>query len=189
MKKHIKLKIELDSIEPTIWREIIVSSEITLHEFHQIIQDAMGWMDYHLYEFEIGGAKYSIPSEDDDIFEMEIHDSNSILLKNLNLKKNSTFKYVYDFGDYWRHTIQVKQLLPYQENANVPVCVAGARNCPPEDCGSCQGYEEFCKAMSRPNSKQAKEYIMWYGGLYDPEYFSLYDRNREILKGFFRNKF
>jgi hypothetical protein len=38
----IRLKIELDDTDPSIWRRIEVPAAITLKELHRIIQAAMG---------------------------------------------------------------------------------------------------------------------------------------------------
>ncbi|MBN1664447.1 MAG: plasmid pRiA4b ORF-3 family protein [Deltaproteobacteria bacterium] len=48
-------KIELNDIEPLIWRRILVPSEYNLWDLHVAIQDAMGWLDCHLHHFEIKG--------------------------------------------------------------------------------------------------------------------------------------
>ena len=57
------MKIILDGIKPAIWREIRVESDISVEELHETIQKAMGWEDYHPYEFQIGD-KTITPEED-----------------------------------------------------------------------------------------------------------------------------
>jgi hypothetical protein len=39
-----------------IWRRVIVPTTFTLAQLHAVIQAAMGWCDYHLHHFEIGGT-------------------------------------------------------------------------------------------------------------------------------------
>ena len=46
-----RLRIRLDGIEPAIWREIAVPARYSFWDLHVAIQDAMGWLDYHLHEF------------------------------------------------------------------------------------------------------------------------------------------
>ncbi len=46
------LRIELEDIEPLIWRRVGVRTSMTLKAVHSVIQAAMGWLDYHLWEFE-----------------------------------------------------------------------------------------------------------------------------------------
>ena len=46
-----QLRIELMGIKPVIWRRVLVPGTITLGKLHQVIQEAMGWLDVHLHEF------------------------------------------------------------------------------------------------------------------------------------------
>jgi len=48
-----QFKITLEGIRPPIWRRIQVPETYTFWDFHVAIQDVMGWLDYHLHEFEI----------------------------------------------------------------------------------------------------------------------------------------
>ena len=185
MTKTFQFKISLDVVEPEIWRTVCVSSDINLHKFHQVIQDAMGWWDYHLYSFFINKKIYELPS--DETFDEIPENSKDVLLSELKLKEGSSFRYIYDFGDNWEHTILLEKIIPFNENQNLPLCIDGKRNCPPEDCGSYPGYHELCEAMKKPKSKEAKEYFNWLGSEYNPDYFNKYSTNREILKGFYRN--
>jgi hypothetical protein len=59
------LHVQLAEIEPSIWRRLAVPGPRTLHALHGILQTAMPWQDYHLYQFEIGGTRYEDPNLDD----------------------------------------------------------------------------------------------------------------------------
>jgi len=48
-----QLKITLKGIRPPIWRRIQVPETYTFWDLHVAIQDAMGWEDAHLHEFEM----------------------------------------------------------------------------------------------------------------------------------------
>ena len=48
-----QLKIALKDIRPPIWRRIQVPETYSFHDRHVAIQDAMGWSDYHLHQFEM----------------------------------------------------------------------------------------------------------------------------------------
>jgi hypothetical protein len=45
------LRIELQDTEPLIWRRVAVRTSINLKAVHSMIQAAMGWLGYHLWEF------------------------------------------------------------------------------------------------------------------------------------------
>jgi pRiA4b ORF-3-like protein len=55
------LRIELCDTDPLIWRQVEVPTPITLKVLHDIIQAAMGWLDYHRWEFTIGRQKLGPP--------------------------------------------------------------------------------------------------------------------------------
>jgi hypothetical protein len=51
-------------------------------------------------------------------------------------------RHVYDFGAYWKYDIRLEALLPRTSRCVYPVCVAGKRAAPPEDCRGACGYLE-----------------------------------------------
>ena len=50
------LRVELEGIEPLIWRRLQVPAAITLPKLHRVLQVVMGWTDSHLHSFRIGGV-------------------------------------------------------------------------------------------------------------------------------------
>jgi hypothetical protein len=56
-----------------------------------------------------------------------------------------------------------------------PVCIAGKRACPPEDCGGVFGYEDLLKVLSDPEHEEYEDRIEWLGGSFDPEAFDTAD--------------
>jgi hypothetical protein len=161
------LRVQLAEIEPPIWRRVAVPGRRTLHDLHGILQAAMPWQDYHLYQFEIGATRYEDPNPDDR--DPSIPDPRAFTLDQLKLVQGSQFQYTYDFGDDWLHNITVEGVVPLPRDFLIPVCLGGARACPPEDCGGVGGYEELIAALRRPQSAAAREYREWLGGVYDPE--------------------
>ena len=61
----VTVRIELRDSDPLIWRQIEVPTSITLKVLHDIIQAAMGWFDYHLWEFTIAKRRYGLPTDED----------------------------------------------------------------------------------------------------------------------------
>jgi len=58
-KAIFQLKITLRGARPPIWRRVRVPATFSLESLHHVIQAAMGWEDYHLHQFLVGGAYYS----------------------------------------------------------------------------------------------------------------------------------
>ena len=175
----IQMKVKLNGIKPDIWRRFIIDSSFTLHKLHATIQIVMGWYNSHLYEFDIHGAKFGIPDEEGDFLDCEVRNSKKVKVSSLELQSKDKFQYVYDFGDDWSHTIIVEKKLKIGE-VEYPICLDGERNCPPEDCGSVPGYEDIVNAMQKPKSKEAKEFIEWFGEPYDSEEFDIERINQRL---------
>ena len=133
----VTCRIELEYTEPLIWRTFQFHHGITFHQLHLIIQTVMGWEDEHLYQFEIKGKTIGIsPSEFDDFLDSiddeELDASKELVQQHVN-RKNASFRYTYDFGDGWEHWIKVTGLDEAADASLIPVCLDGARCCPPED--------------------------------------------------------
>jgi hypothetical protein len=173
----IKMKVKLAGVKPEIWRSFVVESSLSLEDLHNVLQIVMGWGNSHLYVFNIYEREYGIPSDDDF---SDVAEAKKVTLAKLGLQEKDTFGYTYDFGDDWVHTIKVEKILPGESPDGSPYCVEGARNCPPEDCGSIPGYEDIVAAMKNKKSNEAKEFIEWLGEPYNPEYFDVEAINKRL---------
>jgi len=170
----ISLRIEIIGIEPLIWRNVIVPSDIALDELHSVIQGAMAWQDYHLHEFNIMNQTYGIPESDEFGSEEASLDERNVLLKPL-VNNGDEFIYIYDFGDNWRHKIVVENIQndksdPY--NPVIPLCVGGERATPPEDCGGIYNYPNFVTSLKDRNHPEHKQNMKW-SNAFQPEIFSI----------------
>ncbi len=47
-------------ISPMIWRRVLVRSDSTLANLHDVLQIAFGWSDFHLHRFRIHGRDYGV---------------------------------------------------------------------------------------------------------------------------------
>lgn len=173
-----QLKIILRDIEPTIWRRFLVKSSVKLPVLHGIIQTVMGWTDSHLHHFIKKGTFYCIPDEFSD--ELPTRDYRKVKVSDLLAAKGDKVIYEYDFGDGWEHDLILEDILPLGEGRFYPKCLAGKRNCPPEDCGGSWGYEDILKALKAEDKTEYEDLLEWVGD-YDPEYFDL-DQTNEMLK-------
>jgi hypothetical protein len=174
-----QLKISLDGVQPPIWRRLQVPGDISLFKLHFIFQIAMGWTNSHLHEFHIAGQYYGTLFED-DWEEREIRPEKDNQLEQVIPGKGFQFRYVYDFGDNWTHTILVEDILEPAERQHYPTCLTGARACPPEDVGGTWGYTEFLEVLADPNHLEQESYLTWAGGKYDPEAFNLDQIDRDL---------
>ena len=117
---------------------------MTLDDLHQAIQ--AGWDDRHLHAFDIDGRQYGDRQTVDDVA-----DENRLMLKGLLKSGVAHFAYTYDFGDNWEHTVAIEKTQPAIDGEAYPLCVAGKRACPPEDCGAPWGYQHLLEVLADPD--------------------------------------
>ncbi len=162
-----RLRISLNDTDPEIWRVVDVPLTASLKMLHDIVQAAMGWQDYHLWEFETGDRRYGLPDPEwpDD----ELAAAKNIKLGALIERGVREMTYTYDMGDNWEHAIAVEAVRPGDPDAKYPRFIDGARRCPPEDVGGAPGYENFLEAIADPDHEEHGELRQWYGGPYDPD--------------------
>jgi len=166
------LRIELIDIEPLIWRRVAVPTTTNLQTLHRIVQAAMGWLDYHLWEFTAGDKTYGVPDPDDAGWGHKVYRASGATLARIIDSGVTAIDYVYDMGDNWEHRIVIERVGSAEPGKLYPDFLGGERRCPPEDCGSVPGYYEFLDAIAGPDkgkgSRRKKEMLTWYGRPYDP---------------------
>ena len=138
----------------------------------------MGWKNQHLFGFLIDGYRVGIVT-DNFILGENILDCTTTKLSDL-IAVDDEFKYEYDFGDGWDHTIKVEQfddlkITPKQ----IPYCIKGKMKCPPENCGGISGYFKFLNSLSLDNI-EFRNYVKRTGDFYDPKKFSKVIVNRRL---------
>lgn len=180
--KLYELYIELEDIEPLIWRRILVPAAIRLPELHDLLQLVMGWTDSHLHSFQIADRTFSAAPAG-ELAELEMVNEKKYTLEAILGDSIFEFVYEYDFGDGWRHRIQVQSVATPHTDWFYPLCVAGARAAPPDDVGGVGGYAEFLSAINDPKHEEHDSMLVWIGGAFDPEGFDLNEINRTLRYG------
>ncbi len=171
-QKTYQIQIALRGSKPKIWRRILVSSDLSLANFHEIIQGTMGWTDSHLHQFIKNKTFYTQKMIDDDFWdEMGNVDYSDMKISDLLKKVKDKIIYEYDFGDSWEHDIILEKIEKGEVNDGIPVCLTGKNNCPPEDCGGIWGFYDMLEILKQPSHEEYEEYIEWLGEAYDPTYF------------------
>lgn len=166
------LRITLDEIIPRIWRSLLVPGSISLSKLHTVFQVVMGWTDSHLHQFHVGGVTYKLPDPDFG-FEKDERSERGKRLSQIAPAVRTRFGYDYDFGDNWQHDVLIEKIVAADPDRVYPVCLAGERACPPEDCGGVGGYGELLKILKNPRHPEYSEIRQWAGADYDPEAFDL----------------
>jgi hypothetical protein len=140
-----QLKIGLQGAAPPLWRRLQIPSAASLGFLHVVIQQTFGWNGYHLHRFhdergrEWGDRAYS---DGGAYGAATFADEEEADLGKVLRTEGAALWYVYDFGDDWRHRIDVEKIIPLDPAVTYPRCTGGRRAAPPaEDIGGIWGLE------------------------------------------------
>ena len=167
-KNVFQLHISLEGIEPMIWRRIQVPETYSFWDLHVAVQDSMGWLDCHLHQFVISEsieektATIGLPG--DELEDRHIRPGWEVPIRMYFTAPGNKCVYEYDFGDCWRHTVLLEEVLPTERGVMYPRCLAGERACPPEDCGGVGRYAELLEIIRNPRHEEHRDMIEWLKG-------------------------
>lgn len=174
----LKVRVTLDGVTPAIWRQLVVPDNLTFVQLHRVIQAAFGWEDYHLHQFEVGDRNIGMLHPDGFDPTEAVEDERLVRLA-VALDGRRNFRYWYDFGDDWWHEIVVEERVP--DDGTSARLLAGARACPPEDCGGPSGFMDLCETLADPTHPDHAEMREWSGN-FDPERFDLDTAARAVAR-------
>lgn len=108
-------KIVIEDTHPPVWRRVIIPDQITFFELHKIIQILFDWDDAHLHGFHIPSDDIVIDDEGGfDPWGNHYNDFDTNI--DFFFKNYKWIRYIYDFGDDWRHKINIEKYEPdYKE--------------------------------------------------------------------------
>jgi hypothetical protein len=173
-----RLRIQLNEVDPVIWRRLLVPGGIRMGKLGDILLAAMGWSNSHLHAFTVGDVRYGMNA--DEFPEGEIDERTVTILQALRDQRRFTFDY--DFGDSWEHDVVIEDLTWSTVGLKSAVCIDGANACPPDDVGGTWGYREFLEAIANSTHEDHEHYLNWVGGSFDPAEFDLGEINAVLQK-------
>ena len=169
----LRVRVDIEGLEPPIWRRLDLASDLTLDRVHAVLQTAFGWQNSHLHSFSTrsdrgeNSTQRSLPEldvaqGDDGIVESEVQ------LDELLVAAGDRLSYTYDFGADWQHTVLLESVGPRTPGDRVAGLVAGRGAGPPEDCGGVWGYQDLLHRGAAAG---------------DPEFLDLAGINAELALG------
>ncbi len=132
--KGYQLKITIKGSKPAIWRRVIVPEKITFADLDHIIECIFGWTHSHLYEFQVKEEEISFMPDP----EFDQEDAESELI-DVWMRDGRKLLYIYDFGDWWEHTVLVEKTIDYDSRSAKVIKSKGPYMV--EDCGGLWGFE------------------------------------------------
>jgi len=115
-----------------------------------------------------------------DPSELEGEDEDAVTLAEVCPAAKRKLIYEYDFGDGWEHTVEAQKIEPPEPGVTYPVCLAGRKACPPEDCGGIFGYYDLLDAVADPQHEDHDDLAEWLGEDFDPDAFDIDEVNAAL---------
>ena len=171
------MKVTLLGTSPPVWRRVLVDRDMTLRDLHLTLQAVMGWENSHLHQFVLPRRWNRNPQRD---FCTKIVNESRTRVGDVIGTAGERLLYEYDLGDGWRHELRLEDVLLGDESFQ-PMCVAGERCCPPEDCGGPQGFAAMLAALRNASDSSHEEVCEWLGD-FDPASFSADEITRRLRR-------
>src|ERR1019366_6541814 len=173
------IKVTLLGTSPPVWRRILVDRDMTLRNLHLTLQTVMGWENSHLHRCVLPKAKgfNHLPHGSGTT----IRNESRAILGDLVGRAGARLLYEYDFGDGWQHELLLEEVLLGDESFR-QICVAGDRNCPPEDCGGSPGFSELLEVLQDSTHPKHEDIREWVGEDFAPEYFTVDEINQKLRR-------
>ena len=162
----LRLRVTLEDIEPAVLRRIEVPEAMRLDRLHLVLQAAMPWQNYHLWEFAAGKTRWGLPDPDygDDVRPA----AKATLADAIGTAGATAFDYLYDFGDSWQHRIVVEDRIEPDPRHLYPRLTDVEGRCPPEDVGGFPDYDRFLDILADQDDPEYAETLEWHGGPFNP---------------------
>lgn len=119
------------ALSPHVWRTVELLEDQTLHDLHNIIQEAFEWDDDHLYAFFMTNKAWDRRGEYGHPWS-DMPDASEVQLRDLHLVPRKKFLYIFDFGDEIRHQITVLHRRDEEPGARYPRILEVHGEAPPQ---------------------------------------------------------
>ena len=139
MAELYQLRVVLRNVSPLVWRRLLISSETSLAQLHEILLLAFAWSGEHLHLFHIHGQDYGVSQYGGIAFS---EDARQVRLSRFRLHDGERFRYEYDFTAGWVLDVRLERAFPWDAKRTLPVCTGGSRAAPPDDCAGAMDYLE-----------------------------------------------
>jgi hypothetical protein len=159
----LQIRVTLSEIEPAVWRRLVVPWTWRLGSF--------------ISPSKLPSTGGTITCTNPELLEEDsfpdsprVFDEREVRLLDFD-RGGATFSYLYDFGDCWRHTIEIEQ--------GWRLC-GGRPRASPEDVGGVDGCERFLVTMADRDDPKHAEMKQWCGGYFNPEWFDLTLTDKDV---------
>lgn len=166
MVSSIVLRLELENIDPVIWRVLCAPRDLSLAELHPVLQTVIGWQDHHPHVYEISGRVLA-PEQ---------------TIAQALVEGRGGFIYTYDLRRNWRVRITRARGV-WRAKSKAPIsCLDGYLAGPSDDSSGPVAYSAILQATLGRGSHLSAAMLERLGSDFDPERFDRLAVNRALAK-------
>lgn len=163
--RSVTLHIDLRDARPSVTRDVLLPWDAPLPLVSSVIQQVMGWEDYHLHGFTRGGEFWGAaprwtadPRDGDEASEQDAS------LRTLLPTQDAVATYVYDYGDSWELRLTITET--HEEDCADLRILAATGGHVLEECGGIPGYAALVEAAQatadqRPLTEDQAQLLEW----------------------------
>ncbi len=160
-----RLKVSLHGARPPVWRRLEVPSDLPLNVLHEALQTAFGWFDCHPHLFETACGEVGDPAHD---FWSQRADESAVALAQVAPAVKDSMRYVYDFGDDWRHDVVVEAVRPAAPGVRYPRCTGARGIAPDEDSGGIRAFNALTPDGHATSAAELTRALTGFAGVVVP---------------------
>lgn len=192
-EQTLVLKIQMKDVsKPPMWREVEIPADFNFLQLHEVIQEVVGLEDCHLWQFNKKGyddsLQIGVEMDKDNPYgpglDYVTHEADATEVTRFLQQKGDKLEYIYDFGDDWIFSVEVKELCA--KKIEHPVCrkYKGELNVI-EDSGGVGSYleaRENLETWGQMTEKKKKMRSEAYGFESEDEYLDFLNSHRFSLE-------
>jgi hypothetical protein len=154
----LNLRVGVLAVQPPVWRQVALPSDLALAQLHEVIQVVMGWSDRRPHRFKRRRGPHTPGSEHPN--------EETTTLRQVFTNRGARVYYHYGDGDGWRLRV-VSTWISLPHGRPAPRVAQYKRASPPEDIGGNRRYMELLEAIRDPHHPGRGELVAQYRG-FDP---------------------
>lgn len=112
-----KFKVKLNDFEDIIWRDIEITSVLSVAKLGYSVLAGFEAKEHHLFAIKFNTNRYEILFEDQGYTDKPVIDPINTKLSSLKLKVNDKLTMDYDYGAGWQFSIELISITPMKKGA------------------------------------------------------------------------
>lgn len=175
----VVIRLELQRVEPLIWRIVRVPADLRLSELHRVVQTVMGWQDRHPHAFEIARHVFTPHDRTRAQDAGRQCSSEDLTIVEALAEGREGITYIYDCPA-WRLRITRAPGAWRPASKSAIACLDGYLAGPGDDSGGPMAYNAILAATLGRGPRLSQSALAGLGPDFDPERFDRSAINRAL---------